>query len=103
MVGMNDKELKKFALDFRKGILGKRSSTSQCFNICAPLSTLLDMHGVENKVVRGEVGEYGNHYWIELADGRILDPTADQFNVFPNANFPKVFLGTVECYQVTQV
>ena len=29
-----------------------------------------------------------NHIWIRLADGRVLDPTADQFG-----DYPPVYLG----------
>lgn len=34
-----------------------------------------------------------NHFWILLDDGRIIDPTADQFNEIKKINAPKVYLG----------
>ncbi len=98
---MTDKKLVKFASAFRAGIIGRKVSAMRCYMICAPLVSLLSIHGVCCKLVEGEVaGEIGrefnvcNHFWIGLADGRVLDPTADQFNkysLFPQ--LPKVYLG----------
>ncbi len=89
---MTDSELVKFATEFREGILGNESSDMMCFVVVAPLSGLLQFHGIENKVVGGDVGgEYDcNHVWIQLSDGRVLDPTADQF---VGENLPPVYLG----------
>lgn len=78
---MTDTELLKYVTEFRKGILGRHASKAMCLAVCMPLSCLLTLEGVENTLVEGEVGEW-NHYWLELPDGRILDPTADQFGGF---------------------
>jgi len=86
---MNDKELVEFTLEFRKGILGKRSSELMCFMVCAPLVTLLNMNGVECGLAESDVENYGNHIYIVLADGRVLDPTVDQFD----SKLPPVYLG----------
>jgi hypothetical protein len=82
---MDDKELKKFARGFRKGILGDRSSAGYCFMVCSPLVSLLHLNGVEGELVSSNVevatgSPFVEHYWIKLADGRALDPTFDQFD-----------------------
>ena len=88
---MNDGEILEFAKDFREGILDGDSSEMMCFAVCAPLETLLNMYGVDCELIEGSVGNC-NHYWLELSDGRILDPTADQFNNL-DRRFPEVYLG----------
>ena len=94
---MTDKQILKFASAFRNGIIGRKSSAMRCYMVSAPLATLLCMNGISCKMVEGEVNlkdAHCNHFWIELADGRVLDPTADQFNHiegFPE--LPKVYLG----------
>ena len=90
---MDDNELIEFATEFRAGILGDRQSDWMCAAISWPLSTLLGMSGVKCETVESDLGEC-NHVWIKLADGRALDPTADQFNKwFPHKNYPPVYLG----------
>ncbi len=93
---MKDAQLKKFVLEFREGILGGRSSHMMCFAICSPLAPLLEMSGVKCELVEGVVvWTYSgkafetNHFWFSLPDGRIIDPTADQFD--PDGD--KVYLG----------
>jgi hypothetical protein len=77
---MSDKQLTKFAREFRFGVLSGRRPHGMCFAVCAPLQTLLELAGVETELVEGDVGEW-NHVWLRLHDGRILDPTADQFGL----------------------
>jgi hypothetical protein len=93
---MTDKKLLKFVASFRSGICGRQGSEFMCYAVCAPLVTLLNMNGVEatlrDGTVKFEIGEI-NHYWIELADGRVVDPTADQFNRILFDKMPKVYLG----------
>ena len=94
---MSDEDLIKFAAEFRSGILGrKKKSLNMCFAICAPLGPLLSLNGVANKIVEGEIqrpsGFNSNHFWLTLEDGRVLDPTADQF-AFLGFDFPPVYLG----------
>ena len=80
---MNDKELLQFCEDFRDGILNGRSSDCMCFVVCAPLQGLLSVHGVKSDLVEIDLPhpdyEIANHFFLQLGDGRILDPTADQF------------------------
>ncbi len=91
---MTDAQLVRFARAFRRGIVGPRGSSAQmCFAVCAPLEGLLATQGVDARL-RGVDFMAVNHYWLELPDGRILDPTADQFGLEP------VYLGPVpERYQ----
>ena len=89
---MSDDELKQFATDFRGGILDGRSSEMTCFMVCAPLAGLLQMRGVTVAVEEGDLG-FCNHFWLRLQDGRVLDPTADQFNALFSLALPPVYLG----------
>lgn len=87
---MSDEEIIKFAREFREGILDGRASQGFCYAICAPLAPLLALNGVPCDIEEGAVGPI-NHYWLRLRDdGRILDPTADQF---PELRLPRVYLG----------
>ena len=86
---MSDRELLSMARSFRKGILGKRPSDMMCFAVCAPLQAYLAIFGVELELVEADFGRV-NHVWLALSDGRILDPTADQFGIKP-----AVYLGPI--------
>ena len=89
---MTDEELVAFAQEFREGILEGRSAARMCFIVCFPLEGLLNASGVECRLIRGSVAAY-DHVWLELEDGRILDPTADQFASIGNIKMPEVYLG----------
>lgn len=89
---MTDKQLLKFARAFRNGIIGKGQSRYMCAAVSMPLCSLLALHGIEAEVVESDLGEI-NHVWIRLADGRALDPTADQFNDYGLPRLPPVYLG----------
>ena len=94
---MTDKQLIRLARSFRHGLLGRKPSDFQCLVVAAPLQGFLrHEYGLESKLIDGEVtiqtkpGRYMTvgHCWLELPDGRILDPTHDQFGYEP-----KVYLG----------
>jgi len=89
---MTDDELVRFATEFREGILDGDPSNWMCAAVCWPLSSLLRMHGVPNESVETDLGVC-NHIWLRLADGRALDPTADQFNDISVDKLPPVYLG----------
>lgn len=84
---MTDRQLLRFAAAFREGILDGGPSRLMCAAVSWPLAGLLRCNGVKCETVEGEVGDC-NHIWIRLADGRVLDPTADQFG-----DYPPVYLG----------
>ncbi|MGB3391690.1 MAG: hypothetical protein WBA88_27370 [Pseudaminobacter sp.] len=90
---MTDDELVEIAKAMREGIVGTGSSAWMCAMVCWPLAGYLRFHGVDCDCVESDLGEC-NHIWIRLADGRALDPTADQFNrLFPDLAMPPVYLG----------
>lgn len=86
---------------FREGILNGRLSKGFCLAICLPLWAWLKSLGGQKRARLVELhfyylDRYGNdettnHFLIELEDGRVLDPTADQFERSPK--FPKIYLG----------
>jgi hypothetical protein len=76
---MTDQELIEIATDFRAGILGSRPSTDMCFAVSAPLQGFLSaLYGIQTELEEVDFGDT-NHVWLRLGDGRVLDPTADQF------------------------
>jgi hypothetical protein len=102
---MSDTKLLKFVKSFRHGLGVRGDGRFECFAICAPLVTLLNMEGWQGQLKTGNVkfdlGEC-NHYWIELEDGRVLDPTAAQFNERLGLDLPRVYLGPPTKIHVTQ-
>lgn len=78
---MDDKELIKAVKGFVKGILCGAPTTDKCFMVCAPLQAYLSACGIESTLTEGELNGIFHHFWITLADGRIIDPTANQFGL----------------------
>lgn len=79
---MSDRQLRKFVAGFRRGILAGQPSAFMCFAVCAPLQTLLSLAGVHTELTEANFLDI-NHVWLTLPDGRIIDPTADQFGLEP--------------------
>lgn len=76
---MTDRQLRRIALDMRRGILGARPSRDMCMAVSAPLQGLLSaVYGFETTLETVDFAET-NHVWLRLPDGRVLDATADQF------------------------
>lgn len=90
-----ERELIELVTTFRRDTLAGDKSDCMCFSVCAPLSVLLCLWGIRAEFRSGiaPVDPPYHHYWIELPDGRVLDPTADQFNGQCGLNFPEVYLG----------
>lgn len=85
---MRSRELISIARQFRRGILGTRPSADMCMVVAAPLQGFLAaVYGIETVLVEVDFGTT-NHVYLRLPDGRILDPTADQF-----PGMPDVYLG----------
>ena len=82
---MTDDELRQIAWDFRSVMIGETASSEGCcFLISAPLAGLLHSYGVACELVgcdfpESAETEAAHHFWIALPDGRVLDPTFDQF------------------------
>jgi hypothetical protein len=96
-ISFTDKQILKIATEFRKGILGRRKSHRMCAMVSFGLQGYLGFVGLHSKVCEGIVLMPGseaviNHIWLELPDGRVLDPTADQFNDGETI-YPPVYLG----------
>lgn len=79
---MTDSQLREAVAAFRAGILGGRPADGMCFAVCAPLQGYLEMFGIRTELVEVYFAEC-NHVWLQLTDGRIIDPTADQFGLEP--------------------
>lgn len=79
---MTDREIRKAAKGFVKGLLGNQSTTDMCFWVCSPLASYLQFCGIECSLTEGEIFD-SHHFWITFSDERIIDPTADQFGL-PN-------------------
>ena len=65
---------------FRRGILEKRESVGMCFVVCSPLAGYLSVCGIKTELEKVNF-PHANHCWLRLPDGRIIDPTADQFGL----------------------
>lgn len=87
---MTKRELLRSVREFRRGILDGGTSDNMCFMVCVPLVGFLSAFGVEADLQEGEVMGC-HHYWLTLSDGRIIDPTADQFPHI--ARLPAVYVG----------
>jgi hypothetical protein len=90
-VRVTDTKLRRIAHQFRKGLLGSRASRLNCFIVCAPLQGYLSACGIGTDIVEGfpSGGDVSNHVWLRLSDGRVLDPTADQFG----PQYPPIYIG----------
>lgn len=87
-----DRELLRIARAVREKItLGNRPN-NYCTAVCLPLAVYLTRRGVPAVDVHGGVGDW-QHTWIALENGRILDPTADQFNRPGAPRMPAIYLG----------
>ncbi len=94
---MTDRKLRRIVTEFRGGILNGRPSALMCFAVCFPLQGYLSAIGVETECMEMQMAEV-NHVVLKMADGRIIDPTADQFGLEP------VYIGRMPIeYELRQV
>lgn len=92
----SERSLRNLVEGFRRGILSRRKSEGFCWAICAPLEGCLRFLGHDCELTEGIVndgGERDEHFWITLSDGRIIDPTADQFRKPDGKRMPKIYIG----------
>lgn len=78
---MTDRELINAAKEFAKGVLNGRPTTDMCYIVCSPLASYLSYCKIDCALTEGELNGIYHHFWITLSDGRIIDPTADQFGL----------------------
>ena len=90
---MNAKEIRRIAHGFRKGVLDGADPACRCFMVSAPLAGYLEACGCRCMLVEGNIDTW-QHFWIELPDGTIVDPTASQFKKPNGARMPHVYIGT---------
>jgi len=85
------------AVGFRNGLLVDQSSEFMCMAVCLPLHGYLEFMGHKTTLIHGwaDCGDYDmDHVWLQLEDGRILDPTADQFPPMKDGTkLPPVYVG----------
>ncbi len=89
---IKDVEVLQYATQFRHAIIGDGDSTQMCAAISGPLASAFAIKGIPALVMESDLG-ICNHVFLRLADGRILDPTADQFNWCSSQSLPGVYLG----------
>lgn len=77
---------------FRRGIVQNDEPFRKCYMVCAPLQSFLALLGWHTELVQGLCDGW-EHYWLEFPDGRIVDPTASQFNKPNGAKMPKIYIG----------
>ena len=81
-----------YARDFREVVLQGASSERMCVALSAPLHAAFHAQGIPTQLVVSDLGEC-EHIFLQLADGQVLDPTADQFNWCSRQKLPGVYLG----------
>lgn len=82
---ISDKSLIRAVRSFTKELLKPYEGNTfmMCNYVCMPLSSYLEFCGIPNTLGSCEVDSDGatwSHCYLQLSDGRILDPTANQFN-----------------------
>jgi hypothetical protein len=93
---MSDKELLKTLKSFRSGVLDKSRPKNMCFAVCAAFQGFISMCGVNLELEEVELvidNDTYQHYILLLPDGRILDPTASQFDNPNGEPMPEIYLG----------
>jgi hypothetical protein len=94
---MKDKDIVRFIVEFREGLVDGKPPDDACYTIYYAIQCMLSVMGVNTGMLEVTVpphltknGQEAQHFVLQLSDGRILDPTADQF---PRTGFPAVYLG----------
>ncbi len=86
--------LRQMVAGFSNGIIGRGKSTGMCFMVCVALQGYLEFAGYPCRLIKGEIDGEVEHYWLELPDGKIIDPTTDQFNYrFKNKRLSRPYIG----------
>lgn len=81
---MSDKDIIDIAKKFTKGILDGIKTVDMCYMVCSPLASYLSFAGIDCMLTEGVINHCEkelHHFWITLSDGRVIDPTADQFGL----------------------
>lgn len=92
---MTGTQLLSYVRTYRYGMLGRKRGSKYCYMVCYPLQSLLSLEGVETELIEGEVCYYRywiGHFWLRMTDGKIIDPTAEQFAT-ETRKMPRVYIG----------
>ena len=92
---ITDKKLIKIVKQFRRGMLGRKCGSKYCYMVCWPLQAYLGLLDFHTDLVEGDVCYYRywiGHFWLRMDDGRIIDPTADQFST-DRRPMPEIYIG----------
>jgi hypothetical protein len=104
---MTDVEIEETAREFVAGVLDGHPAHGMCWMVSSALQAYLEASGVPCALVHGSVCtsprapggieyldiEGWGHYWVRLADGRIIDGTASQFNGYGCPRMPGFYFG----------
>jgi len=85
-------KIKRIVTGFMRGLIGNNSSKDLCWISSLPLCSYLNLCGCDAFLVEGMVGRC-HHWWIETADGEIIDATADQFKQPDGSPMPRIYFG----------
>ncbi len=102
-----DDGLMRFVREFSDEILkfSNGDTRGMCAMVCDPLSAYMEFCGIKNQCVVFDVKSNGiisNHVCILLPDGRIVDPTANQFvNPATGKTMPHYYLGEIPDFYLT--
>lgn len=88
---MQKSEIKAYAKQFREAFLRGTPSYRMCAALSGPLCSALNLLGVDAHLRAADMGGI-EHIYLQLPDGTVLDPTADQIEG-ADARLPPVYLG----------
>ena len=101
-MNFNNDEIKKIATTFVHSSIKDEIPNGYCFSICFPLSILLSILKIKNKVAVGNafINKMNvSHFWIKFeADDMILDPTIRQFDTSKDL----IYLGKISEDEITK-
>ncbi len=97
---MCDDQLISLVTDFRSGVLDciryGGDASGMCLALSAPLQAYLFGCGIQTALEEGI-----NHFYLVLPDGRILDPTADQYGYAPVYLGPRLPIHNKPCHDIS--
>jgi hypothetical protein len=89
-------KLQDIITDFTRGVLGQKHPYGMCLVVCWPLQGFLMFMGIDCELVEGTITQDDKpwqHFWLQRADGTIIDPTASQFYDPEGNPMPEIYIG----------
>jgi hypothetical protein len=98
IAGADTARIKQIAVAVRRDLEQHGYGGGRCLDASQELAQRLRAAGIEARIVAGkfkmpEARTPSPHWWVE-AEGLIVDPTLDQFQIGTDEKLPKVFVGT---------